>query len=295
MENNILIICPSWEERSWLGFMQDCNILKIDRVISIEKEQPINGKEISECINRIKDFCKKQSIEYKQVLWNNTPTTTVDFFNRINDECSLESQIYLNITTMPRDIIWTLLSLFHQKSNKLNIRYYQPESYNDTWLSKEPYSPRLLLKHSGIFELGKPTCLLIITSFDTERTKQIITKFEPQKVVLCIQNGNQFDNDTRNNSAKHELICRDFGVNDVSFIEFNSFDSSFGRNTIEKVLASLNDYNIILASFGPKPSAIGIYMAYLTHPEIALCYVPCKEYNTRYCEGLGKLYSIKYK
>ena len=53
-------------------------------------------------------------------------------------------------------------------------------------------------------------------------------------------------------------------------------------NVINENLRSLSDYNVILTSFGPKLSSIGVYMAYLNHPEIALCYVPCKEYNINY-------------
>ena len=296
MKNNIVFICPSWEERSILGFEKNLNDLNPIKVIAIVKEYPINGAEILKSIERIQALCKKKSVTYIQFLWSNSPVNNnIKLDGFFKEEMSCSSHVYFDITTMPRDIIWTFLSFFNHYSNKVDIRYYQPNRYNDEWLSKEPYSPRLLLKHSGIIEMGKPTCVIVVTSFDVERTKQIVAKFEPQKVILCIQNGEQFSNQKRNQIIEHEMVCRDVGVNDISSIKIDSFDKDFGYNVINEHLGSLSDYNVILTSFGPKLSSIGVYMAYLSHPKIALCYVPCKEYNINYSKGIGELYTISYK
>lgn len=295
MENNVIFICPSWEDRSLLGFIQDCEDIKANKVIAINKEHPINGSEITVCIDNIKDICKQQSIFYKEIVWGESPIKNGELLYSSLNELDANDTLYVDITTMPRDIIWTLLFFLHHCPNHVSIRYYQPKSYNDTWLSGEPYLPQLLLKHSGIIEMGKPQCVVIVTGFDIERTKQIVSKFEPQKVVLCIQKGAQFDNANRNEANEHELICRSTGVSDVSTIDIDCYGKDFGEKTINNVISSLSDYNIIISSFGPKPSAIGVYLAYLKHQEIALCYVPCKEYNKDYCKGIGSLYTINYK
>ena len=295
MENNIIFICPSWEDRSLLGFKQDCEDVKTSKVIALRKEYPVNELEVSDCINKITCVCSQQAIDYEEVIWKDNPFENSEQLNSCLNKLKVDDIVHIDITTMPRDIIWTLLFFLNQRSNHVLIRYYQPKSYHGAWLSKEPYSPRLLLKHSGIIELGKPQCVVIITGFDEERTRQIVSKFEPQKVVLCIQKGEQFDNINRNETSKHELICENIGVPDISSIEIDCYGADFGKKTIDNLLSSLSDYNVILASFGPKPSAIGVYMSYKEHPEIALCYVPCKEYNKEYCKGIDNLYTIEYK
>lgn len=295
MENNVIIICPSWEDRSFLGFKRDCEDIKVKKVIALRKERQINGLEISDCIDKITRICTQQSIIYEELIWKDIPFENSKLLKSCTDKLKSDDVVHIDITTMPRDIIWTLLFFLNQQSNRVFIRYYQPESYHDTWLCKEPYSPRLLLKHSGIIELGKPQCVVIITGFDEERTRQIVSKFEPQKVVLCVQMGEQYNNTQRNDAALHESICKSVGVTDVSSVEIDCYGVDFGEDVISNVLSSLTDYNVILASFGPKPSAIGVYKAYQHHTEVALCYVPCKEYNKDYCQGIGASLSVDYK
>lgn len=295
MENNVIIICPSWEDRSFLGFMRDCEDVKASRVIALRKEHPINETEISTCIEKISGNCDQQSIPYEELLWKDNPIDNSRALKTCINELGSDTVVHIDITTMPRDMIWTLLFFLNQRSNQVLIRYYQPESYHDTWLSKEPYSPRLLLKHSGIIELGKPQCVVIITGFDGERTRQIVSKFEPQKVVLCVQKGEQYNNTQRNEAFIHESICKSVGVTDVSSFDIDCYGEDFGEDVINGVLSSLTEYNVILASFGPKPSAIGVYKAYQHHAEVALCYVPCKEYNKEYCQGIGDLLVMNYK
>lgn len=295
MKNNVLIICPSWEDRSFIGFKQDCEDIKACRVIAVRKEHPINELEISDCIEKTIGICHQQSIVYEELMWKENPIENDNSLQSCINGLGTDAVVHIDITTMPRDIIWTLLFFLNQNPNKVLIRYFQPESYHDTWLSKEPYLPRLLLKHSGIIELGKTQCVVIITGFDEERTRQIVSKFEPQKVVLCVQKGEQYNNIQRNEAARHESICRSVGVTDVSAVGIDCYATDFGENAIDSVLTSLSDYNVIIASFGPKPSAIGVYKAYQNHPEVALCYVPCKEYNKEYCVGIGKLFTLNFK
>ena len=45
---NILIVYPSWEERSALGFDKDIESTKFDRVILFENAAPINSEKISQ-------------------------------------------------------------------------------------------------------------------------------------------------------------------------------------------------------------------------------------------------------
>ena len=296
MENNVIFICPSWEERSYLGFIKDCDDTTPSKVVIIKKVHPINEREIINSINSIIDVCNNRQIEHETIEWNAASSENWrELQTRLNKLLNTNNKIQLDITTMPRDILWTLLFFFSQYSNHVDVRYYQPCSYNDTWLSREPANPRFLLKHSGIVELGKPTCLVVITGFDTERTKQIVKKFEPQRIILCIQEGEQFGNSNRNKGIIHKRSCNLLGSTNVTITQINAYSDDFGFGTINSLLNELSKYNVILASFGPKPSAIGAYLAYQHHPNIALCYVPCKEFNKEYCKGLGNLFKMSFK
>lgn len=295
MKNNILVLCPNWEERSWLGFKRDCDELDICRVVAVKKYNQTNEPLINDSIEKIRNYCDSNQIKYVEYKWSDNPAEIFQSINCMIEAFSDEEILHLDITTMPRDIIWTLLFAFNQLNNHVNIRYYQPESYS-SWLSREPFSPRLLLKHSGLIELGKQTCVVIITGFDLDRTKLIVSKFEPQKVILCSQTGSQHNNETRNSKFIHEKVCRDLGVTDVEHEEINSYADDFGKNAISKIVEKLTStYNVILTSLGPKPSAVSAYLTYMDNPMIALCYVPCREYNKDYCKGLRQLYKYAFK
>lgn len=157
-------------------------------------------------------------------------------------------------------------------------------------------SSRLTGRCSGFIE-NYPQSVIetnLVTGFDEDRTKYMLYKYEPQKVYLLVQEGEQFNNKQRNNESAHRLVCEDFGLNKENIIskQIDSYSPDFGFEVIESVINEENQSNIILASFGPKPSAIAAYRCYMKHSEIALCYLPCKDYNVDYCQGIGE--SLSY-
>lgn len=294
MENRLLIFCPSWEERSLLGFYKSCEKLGINHVLSVIKKPAINPDATRDCVENVSKYCKTKQIVIEELPWNNSPIVDWNTVKDIVNNITSETSVYLDITTMPRDIIWTLIFFVRQKFESFEILYYHPCSYNNDWLSREPANPRFLLKHSGVMQLGKPTCTVIVTSFDLTRIEQLVTKFEPQKIVLCNPIGNQFNNEERNNPKTQIATCKSVGVTDVSYEEIDAFNGDFGLKKINTILDSLSNYNVILASFGPKTTAISTYLAQISHPEIALCYVPCRQYNIDYSQGLGAMLTYKY-
>lgn len=122
----------------------------------------------------------------------------------------------------------------------------------------------------------------------------MLYKYEPQKVYLLVQKGEQFNNKQRNDEVVHRGVCEDFGLNRDNIIskQIDTYAPDFGFKIVESVIKEEKQSNVILASFGPKPSAIATYRCYMQHPEIALCYLPCKDYNIDYCQGIGE--SLNY-
>lgn len=284
---NILIIYPSWEERSLLGFEKDLELYRIDKVILFENATPVNPESITPIVEQIEKKCDNRNIECKKVrlefakakIWNELKGLITSFNN--------DDNIKLDICTMSRNLIWALLFFLKEKVRGVDIVYHQPIKYSNEWLSRDADLPRLLFKHSGIVSIEKPTLLVIVTGFDSERTKQLVYFYNPSKVLLLIQEPNKFDSNVRNTPQVHADECVKMGVK-TEYKMIDCYGGDWGYEAIERVISeNLPNYNIIVSSLGPKLSAISVYRVYLKHPEIALTYIPCKEFNVNYCEGIG--------
>lgn len=283
-----LIIYPSWEERSSKGFLKDIQD-SFSEVILI-RNSATHCEAFKEQLSQIELACQKRSITINYIdICNDAIRNWQELEKAIHTWIDINDYVFIDITTMSRNIVWTILYFLRAKKQKVDIVYHRPQTYATDWISREPNQPRLLLKHSGIYDLGKETTLIIITGFDEERTKYLLYKFAPQKVYLLIQSGRQFGNSERNNVMMHTNICREFGLKKEDIISTNidAYSDDLGFSTIESTIKAEKGSNVILVSFGPKPSAVAAYRCYMQHPEIALCYLPCNEYNPKYCQGIG--------
>jgi len=284
----ILIIYPSWEERSSKGFLTDMQY-SFSEVLLI-KNANSHSESFKEQLLRIENICKGGGIAINYVdICNDSITNWQKLNTAVSTLIDTADDVTLDITTMSRNIVWTIIYFLRNKVKTINIVYHKPQTYAKDWISREPDQPRLLLKHSGIYDLGKETSLIIITGFDEERTKYMLNKYEPKKVYLLVQIGAQFDNSDRNNAESHKQICRKYGLReeDIILMSIDAYSNDLGFSTIDSAINAESESNVILASFGPKPSAVAAYRCYMQHPEIALCYLPCNEYNPNYCQGIG--------
>ena len=284
---NILMMYPSWEERSVLGFERDIEASSVDKLILFENANPINSSRIAPIIARIEEKCNDRRIVYDKISLEFGKASVWGALNNLVSSFNSDDCVKLDICTMSRNLIWALLFFLKEKVKTVDIVYHQPNSYSDQWLSRDAMLPRLLYKHSGIVSIEKKTLLVILTGFDVERTKQLVYFYNPSKVVLLIQKPNRLDNNVRNTSLLHSDECDKMGVR-TSVELIDCYGEDWGYEVIEKVVAeNLSDYNIVVSSLGPKLSAISVYRTFIKHPEIALTYIPCREYNENYCEGIG--------
>lgn len=284
---NLLMMYPSWEERSVLGFERDIEASSVDKLILFENANPINSSRIAPIIARIEEKCNDRRIVYDKISLEFGKASVWGALNNLVSSFNSDDCVKLDICTMSRNLIWALLFFLKEKVKTVDIVYHQPNSYSDQWLSRDAMLPRLLYKHSGIVSIEKKTLLVILTGFDVERTKQLVYFYNPSKVVLLIQKPNRLDNNVRNTSLLHSDECDKMGVR-TSVELIDCYGEDWGYEVIEKVVAeNLSDYNIVVSSLGPKLSSISVYRTFLKHPEIALTYIPCREYNENYCEGIG--------
>jgi hypothetical protein len=281
----ILFAVLGWEDRAREGFFQNITNHNFSEVFLIcySDYQKYTSKNLAS----INEFCSSRNIKLNLVgLTYSDAVTNWKYLSEFIGKLKInDCEITIDITTSPRELIWTLLSFITLKSKKISYIYYKPKEYSKDWLSKEPDSPRLLLKHSGITRFGKSTALVVITGFDTDRIKHLVHYFEPRITYLGIQSGDQFDNHKRNNLEAHLAECR--SLTEFHNFELDSYTTDCGYSKIQPVIESLQGRNIVVSSLGPKPSALALYKCHLDNPDIALSYVPCIKYNPHYSTGLG--------
>lgn len=289
---NTLIAVLGWEDRFYEGIKSDLDNYSFQQLIILRYTEcdhlTIKSREL------IEKLCDKNGIELKYLEISDLDTVEKwkVFDDYFSNQDNVGKRILLDISTMPRDTIWSLLYFLNSLNNSIDYIYHTPKAYNSDWLTKEPGKPRLLFKHSGISKLGAHTALIILTGFEVERTKQLVQFFEPKLTYLGVQKGSQYDNEKRN-AENHESIK---GYTETKEFELDAYASDNGYSSIKEQIDELkNQYNIIVASLGPKPTSIAMYRAYLDNSEIALAYVPAKEFNKEYSIGIsGKIFG-KFK
>jgi hypothetical protein len=273
--NNILIIFPSWEERSILGFQRDIEQYQnLDKVFLFRFENSAHPNETDKNIFEIKHTCSDKNIILDDVIIPNAEVEKWRKLEEFTKKTDSEDNVFIDITTMPRSIIWTLFFFFKQKHEQVTVIYYKPESYSNTWLSKDPDIPQLFFKHSGIIEFGKPTTLFVLAGYDEDRVIQLINYYEPQNVIV--------------GECNQRNPCK-YGIAKPEIFDIDEYDTTWGYDIIEtKIKNILETSNLIIASLGPKTGAISVYQCFMKYPQIALAYVPCKEFNINYCKGIGE-------
>lgn len=195
-----------------------------------------------------------------------------------------QSRVLFDISTSPREIAWFVLHHLRNIECQIHYHYYRPTNYGD-WQSRDAALPRLVFRRSGISLPDRPTAIVAITGFDSDRVAQIINRFEPAVVLLGVQKGEQYDNAVRN-AGMHR---KKFGSNpSVHFFEFDAYAPCTELVAVirEQLEPYCDKYNILATSLGPKPSAVGLFKLAEELPDVGLIYTPSLEYNPKYSTGI---------
>lgn len=286
MTSTHLVTFAGWEPRFLTGTTRACLNLKPKKITifhgSLHQEE--TGKSIAE----LEEFTSENSIEMQIVPldFDNQIETWKTIYDTLEDLNS-GTKATVDISTMPREVVWYIL--FILSSNKVEVEYFynSPKSYDKEWLTQDASTPRLALKVSGISYLQRKTVLIIVTGFDAARAEQIVNHFEPYKTIFAIQSGNQYDNDTRNREM-HECLAQ--RIKAETFV-FDSYIPDHGYEQLKRYCSEYaSEYNVVLASLGPKLSSIALFRLSqdAVEPEsIALCYAPSRLFNVHYSHDIA--------
>lgn len=293
MKIDVLLIAASWEDRFILGLQKNIQKYNPSTVIMIQYNSNLNWKKNN--IQKARQLLGTNLIEIK--IDNTKPSDNWHLLNITFAENCNSKSVLVDISTMTRETIWNCFYYCKLFKCKTNYIYYSPEEYSSDWISRDPGKPRLLYKMSGISKLGIPSLLVITGGFDIQRLDSLIYHFEPKKTLLFYQKGDNLRN--KENFAQSKIFLTQKYKVDMPF-EYDPYDIEGAYNVIlahllEKKnsgsLPFLDNYNIILNSLGVKTSAVILFKIWLKFPQVALSYIPSKEYNKEYSSGIGQDYT----
>jgi hypothetical protein len=283
--SEVIVTVASWEPRFWLGFEKLVTAHRPSEVFMYFYAEYAGISE--ENREKIRVFCRESQITlHENKLSFSSPIESWrTLYITVSEGHMSNRSILVDITTMPRETIWILFDLFDPLKNRIRWVYNMPERYNTEWLSRDPDKPRFVPKMGGITTLGFPTTLLVLSGFDIERTRQMIVFYEPELILLGVQSGSQFENVSKN----VERHSREFGKDPiVSLFEVDAYSRDQGLGVITaKINEHIASSNLVMASLGPKPSAVALYRIHKEYPQTGLAYAPSKEFNPNYSSGLG--------
>jgi hypothetical protein len=197
-----------------------------------------------------------------------------------------EFKIVIDISTMPREVIWQILILLEDFKTDADYVYFPPEKYSIEWLTQEPKVPRLVLRRSGNTFYGRNTAIIATSGFDIDRTRRAIMFFEPEVVHLGVQSGPQFDSQRRNAERHRDELQGE--LSNLKLFEYDASAPDLGYSLLKKQVMKLSKkYNVLLTSLGPKLSAISMFQISIDYPDVGLFYVPCGEINKNYSTGIN--------
>ena len=288
--SDLLITFASWEDRFRLGFDRNLEMEKIGIRKSLVFYFGRYADRTEENRQKVAKVCEEKHIEYILVeLDIDKPAdnwrTVLESIDKI---LSKSKEILIDISTMPREIIWYVLWMVEQNNVKARYIYHSPGEYGDDWLSRDPRAPRLIYKLSGIASPSAKTVLIVTAGYDLQRVRRLLNWYEPNKSMIGVQSESQF---RRNDEAmaEYNILEKEYGC---EIFELDAFSEDLGmeaiREKLEKIDSSYN--NIIMGSLGPKLTAITLYKLQRQKEEIGLVYAPSNQFNENYSTGIGKCF-----
>ena len=280
-----LITFASWEDRFRIGFDRNLEKAGVRKALVFYFASYADRTE--ENRQMIDEACKAKNIKYIPLeLDIDKPAdnwrTVLNSIEKFIADCQ---SILIDISTMPREIIWYVLWLVGQSPIAARYVYHSPKDYASDWLSQDPRAPRLVYKLSGIALPSAKTALLITVGFDLQRVKRLINWYEPNKLMIGIQITSQFKRNDTTMMEYRETLEKEY---DCEIFELDAFAKGRGMTAIQEALESLDSsYNIIMSSLGPKLTAVTLYQIQRQNDTIGLVYAPSNQYNENYSSGIG--------
>lgn len=270
------IVFASWEDRFIKSAINDINSeIKFVHCFYFEEFYDRTEPKIKE----LEEFLSDKDIKLKKIELKFEEY--ISSWKRVRDAFSDIEKInaILNISTMPRNMIFCMLHFLTKNKIKYNAVYY-PAGGHSKQPTTNPLKPHIVLQHGGIMYPDKKTILVIFIGHDRKRVQQLCNYFEPYQVHLVSVNQN-FTSTPSDYLDKFDIPnLEEHTIQEPSHIyTFDKLNDILTQETLGK-------HNVLLCSLGSKIESIGIYKFHRLHPETALLYAPSKDYAVDYSSGV---------
>ena len=283
--NDLLIIFASWEDRFRIGFDRDLKKVGIQKALVFFFGSYADRTKENRRV--VEEVCKEKCIEYIPAKLDidqpaNNWRTVLGYIEKVIAECP---NILIDISTMPREIIWYVLWMVEQSQRVARYVYHSPQEYGGEWLSRDPRAPRFVYKLSGIAMPSAKTALLVTVGFDPSRADRLVSCYEPSKLLIGIQSSSAFQRNDEVMAGYHAKYEKEY---DCRIFELDAYADDRGMAAIQEVLKPLEaSYNLLTSSLGPKLTAISLYKINRLDQKVGLVYAPANQFNPDYSSGIG--------
>ena len=219
-----------------------------------------------------------------------------------------QGDVVVDASCMPRELLGMVLFAISVRRGQLGrvvVRYvaapeggYATENpkldEEDQWLSRGVVRVRSIVGYPGNFASHRRCHVVALTGHELERVLEVVETYEPEKVRI----GTQRRSATGSGGASYwsKRVAEEL-KDRVEVPEFEEFE--FGAHSIDDVARQLGELglqssgaNVALVSMNTKLSFIGSALFGLQFRSIRLVYAVPREYNPRYCEGVGELHEV---
>lgn len=280
-----LISVASWEDRFFLGLERLLGTTSFAQAVILHSDLYAEWTEGSRA--QAKRACDQAGVRHVSgVLYDGDPSRTwKETLATLLGELPAESKAVVDISTMPREVIWHVFWFLQYRQCEISYVYHRPGAYDGKWLSRDPDRPRLVYKMSGISRLGARTALVVLAGYDVDRVKHLVEMFEPSVTFLGLQTQSV---DPLNQEKMEAQRAAFAGHASVKQFVVDAYSADHGLADITATLADSADaHNVLMASMGPKLSAVSLYQLHQQNDALGLVYLPSREYNREYSKGIG--------
>jgi len=284
-EADILISVASWEDRFQLGCKRLVEAHRCSRALVYYSDEYADWTK--EARAEVQKLCGSNGMGYEEGMLfaaDTSQTWRATLESSLGDLPEGLSAI-VDLTTMPREIIWQTFWFLQYRNCKVSYVYHRPGKYGE-WLSRDPDRPRLVYKMSGISRIGARTALLVLAGYDVDRVKHLVDTFEPEVTLLGLQKDSVAPENKERMMAQSEAFKDDRSVQQFWL---DAYDTDHGFDAVVNEVARVSKtHNVIMASMGPKLSAVSLYRLHRQDDTLGLVYLPSREFNREYSSGIGE-------
>jgi hypothetical protein len=297
--DDLFLVCGSYEERTLAVTQALATSYRSRRAIiyvNRELRETSESNQVESNLQKLYDELQHHSDQVARIegSWQDPRAQLIALRDALipvaTDDPNQAWSITIDCTTFSRECLLTAMALLRARFPNSNIRvaYVSPVKYGE-WLSRGYRTVRNVMTFAGIQQSSRPTLLLVLAGFESERTLRLIEEHEPNKVLLGIGDPPTHEQFLQQNLNYQKLI--------LSRQEVQEFRLPVGdiwtcrRQLDELVSPYLKTHNVVIAPMNTKISTLAVYLIAERYPEIQVSYCVPGEYNTKdYSAGVDNIF-----